>query len=38
MNAFNSLVFGVGNKAAPVKGGVGTVYIDDIGFGRPIAK
>ncbi|NLH42522.1 MAG: hypothetical protein GX448_11845 [Planctomycetes bacterium] len=38
MNAVKSLVIGVGNKAAPVKGGVGTVYIDDIGFGRPIAK
>jgi hypothetical protein len=35
MNAVKSLVIGVGNKAAPVKGGVGTVYIDDIGFGRP---
>ena len=36
MNAVKSLMIGVGNKAAPVKGGVGTVYIDDIGFGRPI--
>jgi len=25
----------VGNKAAPVKGGAGTVFIDDIGFGKP---
>jgi hypothetical protein len=38
MNAVKSLVIGVGNKAAPVKGGVGTVFIDDIGFGRPVAK
>jgi hypothetical protein len=36
MNAVRSLVIGVGNKAAPVKGGAGTVFIDDIGFGRPI--
>jgi len=38
MNAVKSLMVGVGNKAAPVKGGVGTVYIDDIGFGRPIGQ
>ncbi|HON90200.1 MAG TPA: discoidin domain-containing protein [Sedimentisphaerales bacterium] len=36
MNAVKSLMIGVGNKAAPAKGGTGTVYIDDIGFGRPI--
>ncbi|NLH42271.1 MAG: hypothetical protein GX448_10555, partial [Planctomycetes bacterium] len=34
MNAVKSLVIGVGNKAAPVKGGTGTLYIDDIQFGR----
>jgi hypothetical protein len=34
MNAVKSLVIGVGNKAAPVKGGAGIVYIDDIGYGR----
>jgi hypothetical protein len=38
MNAVKSLVIGVGNKAAPVKGGAGTVFIDDIGFGRPAVK
>jgi hypothetical protein len=38
MNAVKSLVIGVGNKAAPVKGGAGTVFIDDIGFGRPVVK
>jgi len=36
MNAVKSLVIGVGNKAAPVKGGTGTVFIDDIGFGIPL--
>jgi hypothetical protein len=30
------LTIGVGNKAAPVKGGAGTVFIDDIGYGRPV--
>jgi hypothetical protein len=34
MNAVKSITVGVGTKAAPVKGGAGTVYIDDIGFGR----
>jgi len=34
MNAVKSLVIGVGNKAAPVKGGKGIVYVDDIGYGR----
>ncbi|HSW00209.1 MAG TPA: discoidin domain-containing protein [Sedimentisphaerales bacterium] len=34
MNAVKSIVIGVGNKAAPVKGGAGIVYIDDIGYGR----
>jgi len=38
MNAVKSLMIGVGNKAAPAKGGTGTVYIDDIGFGRPIGQ
>ncbi|MEN6336070.1 MAG: discoidin domain-containing protein [Phycisphaerales bacterium] len=36
MNAVKSLVIGVGNKAAPVKGGTGTLFIDDIGFGIPL--
>jgi hypothetical protein len=33
-NAVKSMTIGVGNKAAPVKGGSGIVYVDDIGFGR----
>ncbi len=36
MNAVKSLTVGVGNKAAPKAGGTGTVYLDDIGYGRPI--
>ncbi len=35
MTAVKSLTIGVGNKAAPKAGGTGTVYIDDIGYGRP---
>jgi len=26
----------VGNKSAPVKGGSGTLFLDDIGYGRPL--
>jgi len=37
MNAVKSMVIGVGNKAAPAKGGAGTLFIDDLGFGKPIA-
>ncbi len=35
MTAVKSLTLGVGNKAAPKAGGTGTVYLDDIGFGKP---
>jgi hypothetical protein len=34
MNAVKSLLIGVGKKAAPVKGGAGTVFIDEVGYGR----
>jgi hypothetical protein len=36
MTAVKSLTIGVGNKAAPKAGGTGTVYIDDIGYGRSV--
>ncbi|MGE5295613.1 MAG: discoidin domain-containing protein, partial [Solirubrobacterales bacterium] len=32
--AVKALVIGVGNRAAPASGGTGTIYIDDIGYGR----
>jgi regulation of enolase protein 1 (concanavalin A-like superfamily) len=35
MTAVKSLTLGVGNKAALKAGGTGTVYIDDIGYGKP---
>jgi hypothetical protein len=34
MNAVKSLVIGVGDKAAPKTGGTGTIFVDDIGYGR----
>ncbi|MGE5297085.1 MAG: discoidin domain-containing protein [Solirubrobacterales bacterium] len=37
MNAVKSIIVGIGDKTSPKAGGVGTVFIDDIGFGRPIA-
>ena len=38
MNAVKSLTIGVGNRTSPVKGGAGTLFIDDIGYGRPAAQ
>jgi regulation of enolase protein 1 (concanavalin A-like superfamily) len=35
MTAVKSLTIGVGNKAAPKAGGTGTVYLDDLGYGKP---
>jgi len=32
------LYIGVGDRNAPAAGGTGTVYIDDIGYGRPVAN
>jgi len=32
------MVIGVGSKTSPKAGGTGTVYIDDIGYGRPAAE
>ena len=37
MNAVKSIVIGVGNKTASVKGGTGTLFVDDLGFGRSVA-
>jgi len=30
-----TMVIGVGSKTSPTAGGAGTVYVDDVGFGRP---
>jgi len=31
-----AMTIGVGNRTSPSAGGSGIVYIDDIGFGRPV--
>ncbi|NLH42817.1 MAG: hypothetical protein GX448_13345 [Planctomycetes bacterium] len=36
VTAVKSLVIGVGDRANPKAGGTGTVYIDDIGYGRSL--
>jgi hypothetical protein len=36
VTAVKGLAIGVGNRAAPTIGGAGIVYIDDIGYGRPL--
>jgi hypothetical protein len=36
VNAVKSMTIGVGNKTSPTAGGAGTLFIDDIGFGRPL--
>jgi len=38
LTRIQSMVIGVGNKSTPIKGGAGTVYIDDIGFGHPASS
>jgi len=37
LSRVNKMVIGVGSKTSPKAGGSGTVYVDDIGFGRPAA-
>jgi len=38
LSRVNKMVIGVGSKTSPKAGGSGTVYVDDIGFGRPAAQ
>jgi len=33
----SEMTIGIGNRTSPTAGGAGTIYIDDIGFGRPVA-
>jgi len=35
LGRIEKMVIGVGSKTSPKAGGAGTVYVDDIGFGRP---
>ncbi len=38
LSRVKKLTIGVGSPTSPSAGGTGTVYIDDIGFGRPAAQ
>jgi hypothetical protein len=38
LSRVRKMVIGVGSATAPAAGGTGTVYIDDIGYGRPAAQ
>jgi hypothetical protein len=35
LSKVQTMIIGVGSKSSPKAGGTGTVYIDDIGYGRP---
>ncbi len=36
MTAVKSIVIGVGNRTSPTAGGIGIIYVDDLGFGTPL--
>jgi len=38
LSRIQTMVIGVGNRTSPSAGGTGTVYIDDVGFGRPAVE
>jgi hypothetical protein len=38
LSKVKKLFLGVGNRANPTQGGTGLLYIDDIGFGHPVAQ
>jgi regulation of enolase protein 1 (concanavalin A-like superfamily) len=38
LSRIQKMVIGVGSKTSPKAGGTGTVYIDDVGFGRPAVE
>jgi len=37
LSRVEKMTIGVGNRTSPAAGGKGTIYIDDVGFGRPVA-
>jgi len=37
LSRVETMVIGVGNATSPTAGGTGTVYVDDIGYGKPFA-
>ena len=38
MTAVKKVIIGVGDQASPKAGGTGKLYVDDIGFGKPIVR
>ena len=38
LSRIEKMVIGVGSATSPTAGGTGTVYVDDIGYGRPAAE
>jgi len=36
LSRIEAMTIGVGNRTSPAAGGSGIVYIDDIGFGKPV--
>ena len=38
LNNVRTMYIGVGDRDNPTSGGAGTVFIDDIGFGKPVAE
>jgi hypothetical protein len=37
LSRIQKMVIGVGSKTSPTVGGAGIVYIDDIGYGKPVS-
>jgi hypothetical protein len=37
LNNVRTMYIGVGDRNNPTSGGTGTVFIDDVGFGKPLA-
>ena len=37
LNSVRTLFIGVGDRNNPTAGGTGTIFIDDVGFGKPVA-
>jgi len=37
LSRVETMTIGVGRRTSPAAGGKGTIYIDDVGFGRPVA-
>ncbi|MDI6447418.1 hypothetical protein [Anaerobaca lacustris] len=38
LSRVDTMAIGVGSRTSPTAGGAGTIYVDDIGFGKPAAE